>query len=115
MALGSLGVEFLLTSLVYYAPMLVVLFVGMAMAAARLRRQRKPAVMALIALALMFVDVLVGLTVQAVLLEMSQGAPAAGFRYLEAVGTARVALHAGALLLLVLSVFAGRSAPPDPE
>jgi hypothetical protein len=111
--MGEAGTAFLLSQLVYFAPVLVVYLVAIILALVYLGRARGPALLTLAGVGVQIVTT-VGLTVaRGVLIESQQaGDLAAGdfARQMRALGIAGSCAHAVGLGLLVAAIFVGRRA-----
>ena len=115
MTFTSFALDYLAGQFPFVAPLLVAYFVGIVIAAARLRRHRRPALIAMAALATLFVVAIGSPMTQAAIMAQHQGALLNALPYLNVVAITTVALNAVAVVVLTLAVFAGRTPPQPPD
>jgi len=101
----------LLSQLVMSAPLVLVYLVGMVMAGRWWRRTPRPAMLAMSGLALLLVATLAGSAVQAMFIaNPGPGGMASAARSMQVFGLAFMLVRSAGMALVVVAVFAGRSA-----
>jgi hypothetical protein len=114
--MGEAGTAFLLSQLVFFAPVLVVYLVAIILALVYLGRARGPALLTLAGVGVLVVTLVGAAVAQAWLIESRQtdGLTVADFAgRMRTVGIGGTCFHAAGLGLLVAAIFVGRRAPPS--
>jgi hypothetical protein len=97
---------------VFHSPLLLIWFVGLTVAVRRLKRDRRPAVLTLIALATLVLTSVVFQVTQMALIHMVRsnqiGHQTLSWAFM-AIGGLHAILHAGCWVLILVAVFVGRS------
>ena len=111
--MGDAGISFLMTQLIYLAPALLVYCIALILAVMYMNRATLPSVLTLLGIGILVFTTIVGLAIQASLIESR---PDNFARVSQIVGVAGSCFRAIGLGVLIAAIFVGRSEPPpDPK